>query len=209
MSVKALNTNLQQIADDFGLDASALIRYAKEDKRKGNHEGNPHGTSYGIEGQLLYALVRELKPKRILEIGTYQGGGTSHLAAACKANGVGEVVTVDIWEGAGQHVEKEVLDIVTIVHSNIDYYLPLINEPFDFIFEDGEHAEGQVHNIYKYLPKILNPGGYILSHDIAMDGVGDYIRNGIQKGGISLEQIKVYITHPSPCGLSMYRFRVE
>jgi predicted O-methyltransferase YrrM len=207
MSVRDLNKNLKIIAADFGLNAAALVRYAKEDTRKGNAEGNPYGTSYGIEGKLLYALVRELKPKRILEIGTHHGGGANHLAAACLKNGFGEVVTVDINPAAGQHIEDAHKEIVAVVHENIDYYLPTISEPFDFIFEDGEHAEGQVHNIYNHLPTILNPGGYIISHDIAMDGVGDFIRNGMRKGGVNLEDVKVYVTAPSPCGMGIYKGR--
>lgn len=205
MSVVKLNKNLKQIADDFGLDGRALVRYAKEDTRKGNAEGNRYGTSYGIEGKMLYALVRELKPLRILEIGTYHGGGANHMAAACLKNGVGEVVTVDINPSAGQHIEKKLSELVTVVHKNIDYYLPTITEPFDFIFEDAEHAEGQVHNIYNHLPAILNHGGYILSHDIAMDGVGDFIRNGMKKGGVELKDVHTYITPPSPCGMGIYR----
>lgn len=205
MSVKALNKNLKQIASDYGLDGAAMVRYAKEDTRKGNAEGNKYGTSFGIEGKLLYALVRELKPARILEIGTYHGGGANHLAAACRKNGMGQVVTVDIWPGAGQHIEEENRKFVTVIHENIDFYLPKITPRFDFIFEDAEHAEGQVHNIYAALPQILNRGGFILSHDISMDGVGDFIRNGMKKGGVDLADVNVYVTPPSPCGIGVYQ----
>lgn len=44
---------------------------------------------------LLYALVRLLKPKVILETGTYKGGATKAMAKAAKENGMGFLWTCD------------------------------------------------------------------------------------------------------------------
>lgn len=43
----------------------------------------------------LYALVRLLKPKTILETGCYKGGATKAMARAAKTNGIGFVYSCD------------------------------------------------------------------------------------------------------------------
>lgn len=51
-------------------------------------------------GDLLYGLVRMLKPKLVVETGTYKGHATISLAHACFTNGFGRVITCDPldWE---------------------------------------------------------------------------------------------------------------
>lgn len=200
---KPLETSLIKLAEDYALDANTLFQYAVEYTVKGNDEGNPYGTSFTVEGQFLYALARAVKPSRILEIGTYHGGGASLLAAACNANGQGEVVTVDIWNEAGQHIAEEVKRRVTVIHEDANTWILREIGIFDFIFEDGNHSENQVHTIWQQHPRILAPGGWIITHDIAT-GMSTYIRNGIKKGGVALKDINTYITPPSPCGIGLW-----
>ena len=50
------------------------------------------------EQRALFALVRALRPQRILEIGTHVGGSTIVLAAALESLGSGEIVTVDVLD---------------------------------------------------------------------------------------------------------------
>jgi predicted O-methyltransferase YrrM len=64
--------------------------------------GNPHwngdeanGSVMPGEGQLLYGLVRALKPKIVYEIGTAYGYSCIHMAAGCRDNGLGVVHTVE------------------------------------------------------------------------------------------------------------------
>jgi predicted O-methyltransferase YrrM len=212
MSVKEFNNVLRQIAERFDLDGAALVRYAREDKRKGQDKGNENGTAYTNDGKLLYAMVRLLRPDHILEIGTYKGGGTIHLAEAVKKNGapekMGVVLSVDIWEGSGLAIPDELMGWVEVVHQNIDFWLDEYSLPepfFDFIFEDGPHSEHSVHNIYQALPPILKPGGFILSHDTST-GMHNYIVNGMRKGGVDLDDVLFVDLPGNPCGMSVYRF---
>ena len=205
--------NLPDIFNDiqerWGLDRRQLKQFAVEDKLLGEDKGNEYGTAYSNEGHLLYALIRLLKPLRILEIGTYNGGSASHMAAACKKNGQGKITTVDISSHAGKYIARRYRSIVTTLTVDANLYIPTVNKPFDFIFEDGAHSEYQVHVVYQNLPRILNQGGFILSHDILMNGVGQYIKNGMVKGGVDMNDVAIYEVEPSPCGMSVYQYTGE
>ncbi len=47
------------------------------------------------EGDFLYALVRMLKPARVLELGTGHGVSAKFIAGALAANGYGDLLTVE------------------------------------------------------------------------------------------------------------------
>jgi predicted O-methyltransferase YrrM len=49
----------------------------------------PVGSLFASEGERLYDLVIEHKPKKIIEVGTRYGCSTVHLATACLHNGFG------------------------------------------------------------------------------------------------------------------------
>jgi predicted O-methyltransferase YrrM len=81
--------NLQQafkaIGKAFDLDAEKLQAFAEQDKYTGWDEGKgefPVGSLWTVEGQVLYALIRMLKPKNIMELGVNYGASTCHIAAA-------------------------------------------------------------------------------------------------------------------------------
>jgi predicted O-methyltransferase YrrM len=44
---------------------------------------------------LIYCLVRGLRPRLVVEIGTYRAGTASIIAAALVANGIGQIHTID------------------------------------------------------------------------------------------------------------------
>jgi predicted O-methyltransferase YrrM len=204
-----LHRIFEQIESWYGLDAKRLAGYASEDLLLGGVEGNPFGTSYAVDGNLLYALVRELKPKRILEIGTDHGGSALHMASACKRNQQGHIWTVDINPDSGDGlINDDARWITQIIADASPWVADYDGEPFDFIFEDGAHSEYQVHVVYENLPRILKPGGFILSHDVST-GVGEAVLNGIRKGGADMDHVHIVTPDPSPLGFSIYRYDTE
>ena len=54
------------------------------------------GTLSGQEGELLYALVRAIRPLRIVETGTANGVSTTFLLTALERNGTGTLVSIDL-----------------------------------------------------------------------------------------------------------------
>src|SRR5262245_52318279 len=60
------------------------------------HAGARAGRSLGVglsdhEGELLYMLVRELRPRTVFEISPWRGWSTNHLLAAVTKNGYGHL----------------------------------------------------------------------------------------------------------------------
>ena len=54
------------------------------------------GSVYPAEGAFLYALVRLLRPERIVETGTASGFSTTYLLAALNRNEAGRLVSIDL-----------------------------------------------------------------------------------------------------------------
>ena len=194
IEAKTLVETLEQIAADFGLDASELVRYADADKIGGYHTDAdlstyPIGSIWGVEGQILYALVCATQPKQILELGAFMGCSRAHMEAATYVNKVGEITSVDLKHDAdvmGDGVE----------------YLRKSRKKWDFIFEDMLHRMDETRDAWKYGIAKLRHGGFIVSHDALHHIVGVDVRAGIEANGI---QPKYYLTKPSDCGLAIWR----
>jgi predicted O-methyltransferase YrrM len=117
--------------------------------------------------QLLYALVRAIKPTTIVETGTYLGAGTVWLARAVKDNKKGFVHSCDCDPGAVQSA-KLLLDRENLLHhvnvERIDSLSFIRQFPeIDFAFLDSS-MEGRVKEAELVLP-VLSPRGFIAVHD--------------------------------------------
>jgi predicted O-methyltransferase YrrM len=140
----------------------------------------------------LYYLVRGLKPKAALEVGTHIGISTIHIAAALRSceiedNQIRELTTVDIrdvnstsnmpWKEYGMvHSPLQMIKelgfegFVKFVTSRSVDYAAGCNRKFDFVFLDGDHAAATVYAEIPLMLKLLNNGGVIVLHDYFPDG---------------------------------------
>jgi caffeoyl-CoA O-methyltransferase len=132
---------------------------------------NPRMVSGHIQGLLLQMISHMLKPKNILEIGTYTG-----YSAICLAQGLqegGKLHTIEIndeliamateyfkSEGFGQTIIQHVGDACQLI--------PSINESFDLIFVDGEKREYPQY--YNICIEKLNKGGFLLADNVLWNG---------------------------------------
>jgi len=189
-----LHETLWKIATDFNLDADELIRYADADEIGGYHT-NPHfkkfecGAIWGVEGQIIYALVCALQPENILELGTLRGCSYAHMEAATIVNEGGVITTVDNAHNADFNMDAA-------------EYLRTSDDTWDFVFEDTGHGVEITRDIWALAVQRLNPGGVIISHDAMHPTVGIEVRTGIERAGFSP---KYYLTAPSDCGLAIWR----
>lgn len=127
------------------------------------------------DGAILYGMVRELKPERILEVGS--GFSTSIACAALERNKVednrpGEIIAIEPYPDEGL---KELVDNsnnVTLIQSKVEVTQPEVFEKLksgDILFIDSSHVikmGNDVHYLYlSVLPKV--PVGTIIHiHDI-------------------------------------------
>ena len=140
-----------------------------------------------VDRRAIWYLVRRLRPRSVLEVGTHIGGSTAHIAMALKGGGTaatpGRLVTVDAvdvndataqrWRRFGSAMSpREMLErlgcagrVEFVVSRSLDYLAGRADAEFDFVFLDGSH---QPHIVYQEIAmalKALRPGGYLLMHD--------------------------------------------
>ena len=123
-------------------------------------------------GEFLYGLVRAVKPRRILELGTNIGYSAAAMGSALDANqydlapgqvaAPGKLITIDITDmGAAKTCTKLGIKSVEFIKANSLDYEP--SGPFDLIFLDTlqELLEPELKRYEKW----LEPNGWFLVHD--------------------------------------------
>ncbi|MCD8293594.1 MAG: O-methyltransferase [Prevotellaceae bacterium] len=131
----------------------------------------PHMVSGHLQGRLLKMFVTMIRPKRILEIGTYSGYST-----LCMAEGLahgGEIYTFEIFD------EREDFTRPWIENSpyadKIKFYIgdalelaPRLGVTFDMAFIDGDKRQYKAY--YQMTLPLMESGGYIIADNTLWDG---------------------------------------
>lgn len=147
---------------------------------------NPHMASGQVQGRLLKLLVKMIRPKRILEIGTYTG-----YSAICMAEGLdddGKIFTFEIDDELEDFTRpwienSPVADKIVFTIGSALEIVPTMNEKFDLIFIDGNKREYTAY--YEMALEHLNKGGWILADNTLWDGwVIDEKRQDAQTNGV-------------------------
>lgn len=111
------------------------------------------------EQLVLFALVKNLRPKRVLEIG-YHSGGSAHLILTA-LDGSGSLVSID---PDPKEFPDELLqwENFRLVVGSSPEDIP--DEPIDLAWIDGNHnaARPDLDGVWRHLV----PGGHVLLHDI-------------------------------------------
>lgn len=131
----------------------------------------PRMLSGHYQGRVLSMLSHMIKPKQILEIGTYTG-----YSALCLAEGLapdGQLHTIDINDELEDLVRKYITEAG--LESRVNYYLgnaleiiPTLNIQFDLVFIDADKI-----NYSRYYDLILEKtvsGGFILADNVLWSG---------------------------------------
>ena len=164
----SLSDALNRVSKAFRLNCDDMARYAGDDNIGGRDlpwNGKLWGTAsiFSNEAKILYSLVRAMRPINVLEIGTHKACGTAHIAAALVANGIGELVTVDIDPVYSKDVlalPVEYRDVTTFIAGDA-LTIPLPQS--DFVFDDGAHNYLFSKAIAKRI-KAIGPK-VVVSHD--------------------------------------------
>lgn len=209
----SLHDALDSMAVQFELDADDLIHYAAIDPHGGYHpkydDGFPAGSIWRVEGQVLYALVRALRPQRVLEIGTYYGCSATHILQALRDNGSGTLVCIDLNDGVGSLIPPTLRSHLAIVQADMFQWLPNLtqDEGFDFIWEDSAHTVETTEFAWRSAYRLLPPGGMILSHDAEHFRLTEQVKEGIARAGLfsATPPARTYLIAPSDCGLAVWR----
>jgi predicted O-methyltransferase YrrM len=135
------------------------------------HTIHGHMASGHVQGRLLKMLVEMIRPKNILEVGTFSG-----YSALCMAEGLedgGRVFTFEIndemedftrpWIEGSALVDKIVF---TIGDANVE--APKLGITFDMAFVDGDKRT--YVETYEMVLPLLRHGGFIVADNTLWDG---------------------------------------
>ena len=131
----------------------------------------PRMASGHLQGRMLKMFVRMIRPKQVLEIGTYSG-----YSALCLAEGLEEGAMLHTFE-----INDEQEDFTRPWLENSPYadkikfyigdaleLLPKMDLTFDLAFVDGDKRK--YVECYELVLKMLSPGGYIIADNTLWDG---------------------------------------
>jgi len=209
------NINIEQaltdIANRYQFDPQQLVSYSYEDTVGGWDGGQgrwPLGSIWSVEGRVLYALTRALKPEFVIEIGVYHGCSTTHFARALRANGTGTIIGIDPNAHEiqlGDAIPSDLWDIIELVSADgptwIENEMP--EGMLTLLFEDADHASETTRRVWRAAAAKLAPGSIIVSHDATHFLVGADVRRGILESGV--QNFWISPLEPSDCGLGLVR----
>ncbi|MEM9996538.1 MAG: class I SAM-dependent methyltransferase [Bacteroidota bacterium] len=141
-----------------------------------------------VWGDVLFRLVRALRPLRVLELGTNLGVSAGHLQAALSLNQLedaadsqpGLLVSIEgdptLADAARAHLHdlraafgEGASTTTTVVTGRFDDALPDVLDahgPFDLVFLDGHHDEAATRRYFARIAPHLAPGACVVFDDI-------------------------------------------
>lgn len=132
---------------------------------------NPRMLSGFFQGRLLSIISKLIKPKKVLEIGTYTGYSAICIAEGMNKNGI--IHTIDKNEELNT-IQKKYFKKSGLENNIIQYngcaldIIPKIEEKFDLIFIDAD-KENYI-NYFNLVIDKLNNNGIILADNVLWSG---------------------------------------
>ncbi|HSH88942.1 MAG TPA: class I SAM-dependent methyltransferase [Ramlibacter sp.] len=163
------------------------------------------------EAAVLYMLTRALRPRLVLETGTFKGYSTAEIARALRSNGAGRIVTVDLAPATGAMVPPDLLPWVTFHRGKPSEQFAATlarNEPIDLFFHDSLHTFMNTLGEIVWFADHLAPGSVIVCHDAKMDfvddfGVGKAVRRAAAQLGLPFRVLD------TTCGLAVLKWPAQ
>jgi len=131
----------------------------------------PQMLSGKIQGALLHFLVRLIRPKRILEIGTFTGYATVAMASAMPSEAVLDTVDLDdVTASMAQSFFDRTpwKDRIRLHRMAAQDFLENHTETYDFIFLDADKENYPLY--YDLLKPLLSPGGLWVTDNVLWNG---------------------------------------
>jgi predicted O-methyltransferase YrrM len=180
----------------YDFNDSKVAKYLKKELlfAKSNHFYKDANVTRSVETQIFSTLTAYLKPKKVFEIGTYNGFTTAHFA--CNTEDTAVIYTMDLPQGFGteraskKDLEKYSYDDLLVVelsqknienrifhkHSSGKKVVELFGDSktydfskyygkIDLIFIDGNHSYEYVKSDTENAFKMLSENGVIVWHD--------------------------------------------
>ena len=124
-----------------------------------------------LQGRLLKMLVKMIRPKNILEIGTFSGYSAISMAEGLDDDG--RLYTYEINDEMEDFTRpwiegSEVADKIEFIIGDALTEAPKLGIAFDMVFMDGDKRT--YRDCYEMVMSVLKPGGFILADNTLWDG---------------------------------------
>ena len=164
-----IKNELTEYAEKFTSGESGLLQELR--RHCYEHYEDSSMLSGFVQGRILSTFSRMIRPRVVLEIGTYLG-----YSALCFAEGLadgGKVITLDVNEEtnrvARSFVERtDYKDRIEFRLGNAVEIIPTLGETFDLVFIDADKPN--YSNYYKLVLDHVRPGGFIVADNVLWSG---------------------------------------
>ena len=182
--MEIINSEVQRYAEAHSTSENVLLARINRD----THANilRPRMLSGHLQGRILSMISHMVKPRTILEIGSYTG-----YSALCLAEGLapeGRLITIDINEELEERVRKYIDEAG--LASRIDYrignalsIIPTLEELFDLVFIDADKANNASY--YDLVIENVRPGGFILVDNVLRSG--KVVEDKMDKDGMVID----------------------
>jgi len=149
-------------------ESDILKKLRKETNQKVLH---PRMLTSPLQGRLLSLISKLIRPKKILEIGTYTGYGTLCLSEGLDSNGT--IHTIEVNEELIDFQNKffNQSDKKNQIIQHVGNALNLIKKisgPFDIVFLDAD--KGNYINYFELISPKIKKGGLLISDNVLWSG---------------------------------------
>jgi predicted O-methyltransferase YrrM len=167
--LELINPIAESYAARFSSDEDALLKEINDWTVK-NHQGS-HMLSGQLQGKFLEMISWMVRPRRVLEIGSFTG-----YSALCLAQGLvvdGQLHTIELRDDdaavARAYFDRSSFSSRIILHvGNALNIIPELNETWDLVFIDADKT-GYIEYFNLILPRVRQ-NGFILADNIFFHG---------------------------------------
>ena len=164
-----INEAIQSYSDNHTEAESPLLYQINRETHL--HVLKPRMLSGHLQGRVLSMFSNMLRPKRILEIGTYTG-----YSALCLAEGLdkdGKLITIDTNEELipkvrGYFDQSAFASQLEIICGNALDVIPTLSETWDLVFIDADKEN--YLNYYNLVVENVRQGGFIIADNVLWSG---------------------------------------
>lgn len=117
-----------------------------------------------IEAEITYLLIRDARPRTVVEIGALHGWSATWILRALRDNGEGHLHSYDLIDSSRKHVPADLADNRTFHHGDVRDQWQEVDP--DYVFIDAAHSARFARWYLKNLFPALKSGTPVSVHDV-------------------------------------------
>lgn len=167
--VELINPLVESYAEKFSSPEDELLKEIADYTT--HHHADPHMLSGHLQGKLLEMISYMIRPKRILEIGTFTGYSALCLAKGLQPDGILHTIELRANDAAlsqGYFNRSLNKDKIILHNGPAKEIIPTLKETWDLVFIDADKGS-YIEYLELVLPD-LRQNGFILADNIFFHG---------------------------------------